>query len=53
MGNPNVQVGTDSGPSGTFDGAHIYKHAGTYQVYVTFTDQNGDYITVQFALTVS
>src|SRR5262249_28338887 len=53
VNNPNVQSGTVSGSSGTFMGSHKYKHTGTYTVFVTFTDANGDNITVSFAVMVS
>jgi hypothetical protein len=51
--NPNLQSGTVTGTSGTFNGSHTYKHKGTYTVYVTFTDAYGNNTTVSFALTVS
>jgi hypothetical protein len=51
--NPNVQTGTVSSTSGTFNGSHTYKHKGTYTVSVTFTDAFGDSVTQSFALTIS
>jgi PKD repeat protein len=53
VSNPNVQTGSVTGTSGSFAGSHTYKHKGTYTVFVTFTDANGDNVTVSFALTVS
>jgi hypothetical protein len=53
VSNRNVQTGSVTGASGSFAGSHTYKHKGTYMVFVTFTDANGDNVTVNFALTVS
>ena len=41
------------GTAGDFVGTHKYKHRGTYTVFVTFTDADGDSVTQYFAVVVS